>query len=48
MYLSARAWRELQGRLTDDSVIILNVITLALVSRAIKSTYISNKESDPI
>lgn len=46
MYLSARARRELQRRLTDDSVITLNVISLAVFSRANGSTYINGEKLD--
>lgn len=39
MYLSARAQRELQRRLTDDSVITLNVISLAVLQNKRKYIY---------
>lgn len=43
MYLSARAWRELQRRMTDDAAITLNVISLAVFSRANGNTSINRR-----
>jgi hypothetical protein len=45
-YLSDRAWRELQRRLTDDSVISQNVISLAIFSRENRSAYINGEKLD--